>query len=656
MIFQNPIIIAVLAILLPIILLLMIDGQRRLQKQLSIFISPRLLGRLAHSFSRRLVWVRNILVLLSILLLGVGAARPQWGSEMREIEGRGIDIIFALDASNSMLAEDIIPNRIERSKLAIRDFIKTTVGDQIGIIAFAGDAFLQCPPTFDMNAFRMTLKSIVPGIIPHRGTDIAAAIDEAKSAFPEGENAKILILMTDGEDLEESGIEAAREAAEAGIVIYTVGVGGATGSRIPVTDRFGSRNFMVNPDGTPVITRLDEKTLVEIAQAAGGLYVPLGASGNGLEILYEQRLASLPDQLREATVEEIPFERYAWFVIPGFILLTAIFFVGNRRAGMQGISGSAATFALGFLILASLTPKTSLALRDSYEGYSKLKSEDWVGAIEILTKLPELGPEAAYNAYNLGVARYQAGDYAGAITSFQAALSTSDLDLQADAFYNLGMARISRAIGVDASEFDLNAINEALRQSFEASYEALKFGEDALLEIPLRRKAWTQCEQVLRQMLRLDERLVDTSDPARDQRKLLLDAELSWLNAEELTPDEIDIQKNLGALQNLLTASELDWEELARHQEMLPQIENALEDMIYELKKPTQAVIQAEAIADKLVTNNEYFDAVDILEEIAKNDPTADIYKRKQNRLREIVNILAPPPTQTPPNSEFGNP
>ena len=546
MIFQNPIIIAVLAILLPIILLLMIDGQRRLQKQLSIFISPRLLGRLAHSFSRRLVWVRNILVLLSILLLGVGAARPQWGSEMREIEGRGIDIIFALDASNSMLAEDIIPNRIERSKLAIRDFIKTTVGDQIGIIAFAGDAFLQCPPTFDMNAFRMTLKSIVPGIIPHRGTDIAAAIDEAKSAFPEGENAKILILMTDGEDLEESGIEAAREAAESGIVIYTVGVGGATGSRIPVTDRFGSRNFMVNPDGTPVITRLDEKTLVEIAQAAGGLYVPLGASGNGLEILYEQRLASLPDQLREATVEEIPFERYAWFVIPGFILLTAIFFVGNRRAGMQGISGNAATFALGFLILASLTPKTSLALRDSYEGYSKLKSEDWVGAIEILTKLPELGPEAAYNAYNLGVARYQAGDYAGAITSFQAALSTSDLDLQADAFYNLGMARISRAIGVDASEFDLNAINEALRQSFEASYEALKFGEDALLEIPLRRKAWTQCEQVLRQMLRLDERLVDTSDPARDQRKLLLDAELSWLNAEELTPDEIDIQKNIG--------------------------------------------------------------------------------------------------------------
>ncbi|MGB0371702.1 MAG: VWA domain-containing protein [Opitutales bacterium] len=657
MIFQNPIVIAIMAIALPIIVVLMIDGQRRLQKQLSTFISPRLLGNLTNSFSKRLVWTRNIFILLTLLFLSIGAARPQWGSEEREIEGRGIDIIFALDASNSMRAEDIVPNRLERSKLAIRDFIKTTVGDRVGIIAFAGDAFLQCPLTFDMNAFRLTLKSIKPGIIPQRGTDIAAAIDEAREAFPEGENAKILILMTDGEDLEESGIEAARDALEAGITIYTIGVGGASGARIPVIDRFGDRSYMVNPDGTPVITRLDEQTLTQIAQASGGIYVPLGVSGNGLQLLYEERLASLPDQLREATVEEIPYERYAWFVAPGLALLTAVFFIGNRRTGSPALSSKAASFVLGAMLLwGTFTPHHGHAIRDAYTGYSKLQNEDWTGAIDILSQMPEIGPEAPYNAYNLAVARYHAGDFAGAIAAFQAALNTSDTELQGDAFYNLGLARVSRAVGVNVENFDLPAINETLRQSFEAAFEALKFGEEALLEIPLRKKAWTQSERVLKAMRQMDEQLLETSDPARDRRKLLRDAEVAWLNAQELTPDEEDIKNNLEALQNLLASSETEWNELARHQEMLPKIEEALDEMIYELKQPTQAVIQAEAIADKLVGQNSYFDAVSILEDIAKNDPTAEVYKEKQKRLNEIVNILAPPPTQAPPTSEFNNP
>ena len=638
--FQYPTILIVVLLALPLILLLMVDGQRRLQKQLSNFISPRLLGALTQSFSRRLVWLRNIVILCTLVLLGIAAARPQWGIEEREIEGRGIDILFALDASNSMLAEDIVPNRIERTKLAIEDFIKTTVGDRFGIIAFAGNAFLQCPLTFDKNAFRLTLKTITPGIIPHRGTDIAAAIDEARSAFPKSDNAKILILMTDGEDLEESGIEAARDAAEDGLTIYTIGVGGSSGTRIPVVDRFNQRSFMLNDDGTPVITRLDEDTLKQIAQAAGGVYVPLGASGNGLERLYQERLATLPDQLREATVEQIPFERYAWFTVPALVLCTALFFIGNRRAGSARV---AANIGVILFVLLSINPNQMYAVRPAYLGFKGLENEDWESAKEILSKIPEDSAETAYNSYNLAIARYQTRDFVGAVTAFETSLKTSNLELLADSFYNLGLTHMSLALGVDASSFNLLSINTALRESFEAAYEALTFGEQALLEIPLRKQAWTQAEGVLKTMRSIDEEMAETSQPARNRHSILLAAENAWINAQELEPEAEDISTNLEALQQHLEVSTDAWQELSQHEEMLPQIEDALEVMINELKRPTDAVIQAEELADELVADNDYLHAVELLEEIAKNDPTAEIYKQKQTRLREIVDILVPP-------------
>ena len=644
MTFQHPVILALIALLIPVTLLLMIDGQRRLRKQLGVFISKRLQPSLTDSFSSKRVWIRNSLMLASLILLGLGSARPQWGSEERELEGRGIDIVFALDASKSMLAEDIIPSRIERSKLAIQDFIKTMKGDRVGIVAFAGDAFLQCPLTFDMNAFRMTLKSIVPGIIPHRGTDIAAAIDEARSVFPEGDNAKILILMTDGEDLEESGIQAARDAKEDGITIYTVGVGGATGARIPVVDRFGDRSFMANSDGSPVITRLDAATLQEIATAAGGLYVPLGASGNGLQRLYEARLSQIPDELRETTIEQIPHERYAWFVIPGLICFTAVFFVGNRRSQ----SGIRSAIVLLGVLGGGAFPQKAEAQRASYRAYDALLNENWEQAASILsTEMPD-SDESAINAYNLGLAHFQLNEFEAAESAFESALNTGNLELQADAFYNLGLARVSKALGVDASAFDLVGINKSLRESFDNAYQSLQLGELAIEEIPMRRQAWTQCEQVLDALRALEEQLSETSEPATNRRNILNSAMLAWTNAKELDEAQEDAANNLLKLEELLNASEDDWLELDRHQEALPEVDAALENMIRELKKPTPAVIEAEALADRLVANHDYFDAVDLLEGIAENDPTADVYREKQKRLREIVDILAPP---TAPNA-----
>jgi Ca-activated chloride channel family protein len=264
----------------------LLDAKQR--AALAEFASSHLLAKLTASFSPARRMLKRGLFLAAIACIFVALARPQWGYHWVDQKERGVDIFFAIDTSKSMLTQDVNPDRLTRAKMAITDFVRKLDGDRVGLIAFAGEGFLQAPLTLDYDAFGDTLDSIDVNTIPRGGTDIASAITEAQAASAQsGNNKKILILVTDGEDLQGQGIEAAKAAAKDGMVIYTVGVGTSAGGLIPVPNGNGS-DFVKDDSGQFVKSHLDENTLTQIAQVTGGMYQPLGQQGQGLGVIYDK--------------------------------------------------------------------------------------------------------------------------------------------------------------------------------------------------------------------------------------------------------------------------------------------------------------------------------------------------------------------------------
>ena len=244
------------------------------RKQIEQFASERLLRNLLQTYSPAKTILKNGLIGVSLVVIAIALARPQLGYTLNETKSKGIDILFLLDTSKSMLAEDLKPNRLKRAKFAILDFIDNLQSDRVGITAFAGNAFLQCPLTLEYDAFRLSLEAIDTEIIPRGGTDLGRAIDDAQSAFSNKNNHKIIILITDGEDLQGNGIEAAQRAASNGVTIYTIGVGTPSGGLIPVATENGRVHYLKDAQGEVVSSKLDDTTLKAIANATGG-FLPI---------------------------------------------------------------------------------------------------------------------------------------------------------------------------------------------------------------------------------------------------------------------------------------------------------------------------------------------------------------------------------------------
>jgi len=252
------------------------------KKRLALFAAPDLLADLARSHSPARRILKNIFLVLAVAGMGIALARPQWGETMEVSTALGDDILFVLDCSKSMLAADVSPNRLSRAKYAILDFVQKHGRGRVGLVAFSGQAFLQCPLTFDYDAFREALFSVDEKTIPVPGTDLGRALDEGFRAMEKNDRHKALVLVTDGEDLEKSGIAMARTLAVKGIVVHAVGVGTANGSPIRVMNERGVMELLKDRDGSIVQSRLDETTLTEIARATHGTYQPLGPLGEGL--------------------------------------------------------------------------------------------------------------------------------------------------------------------------------------------------------------------------------------------------------------------------------------------------------------------------------------------------------------------------------------
>lgn len=300
------------------------------RKQLTRIAAPEVVRELTRSHSPGRRVVKEAMLALAVCLIGLALARPQWGEQKeRETQLRGEDIVFALDCSRSMLAADVSPNRLQRAKLAIMEFVRRRVDGRVGLVAFAGQAFLQCPLTPDHDAFRDALNAMDERTIPVAGTDVGRALDEAYRAMDKKAPRKVIVLITDGEDLEKGGVKKAESLATNGVVVFTIGVGTPAGAEIQMLNEQGQPTLVRDSQGAPVRSRLDEPTLRAVAAATKGAYHPLGALGEGLTRV--RNALTMQAASGELAGSRRGVDRFHWFVAAVLLLVVVESLVGTRR-------------------------------------------------------------------------------------------------------------------------------------------------------------------------------------------------------------------------------------------------------------------------------------------------------------------------------------
>jgi Ca-activated chloride channel family protein len=322
MFFANPHLLWLLAVFPPALVVFFWWSGRQRKELMARFIQARLLPALVAGVSVQRQKLRAALVVVATACLILALAQPKWGYGIESVKQRGVDIVVAIDTSKSMLAQDIAPSRLARAKLAALELMQLAKADRLGLVAFAGNAFLQCPLTIDDVAFRQAVDTLDVNTIPQGGTAVAEAIDTALSAFKEGDNHKVLVLLTDGEDHDSGAVEAAQKAAAEGLRIYTIGVGTAEGELLPFKDAQGHPDFVRDEQGNVVKSHLDAKLLTDIATATGGFYLPLRGART-MDTLYEdpRGLASLPKSEHEEKLVKQYYDRYQWPLAAAIVLL-----------------------------------------------------------------------------------------------------------------------------------------------------------------------------------------------------------------------------------------------------------------------------------------------------------------------------------------------
>src|ERR1017187_7693334 len=299
------------------------------REQLARMASPHFVEPLTASHSPARRSFKNVLLLAAVALAGLALARPQWGRIEAGNAWLGEDVVFVLDCSLSMTTSDVLPSRMQRAKFAVLDFVQRESHGRVGLVAFAGGAFIQCPLTFDAGAFEESLLSVDEKTIPIPGTDIGRALIEQSHAMNKGSRHKMIVLVTDGEDLEKSGVAVAKRLATNGVVVFTIGVGTEAGKEIQTVNAAGQPELLRDAKGEIVRSRLDERTLREIAQATGGSYYPLGTLGEGLA-----KIGPAIQTLNSATAQRANaggVERFYWCVAALLALLAAESLLGTRR-------------------------------------------------------------------------------------------------------------------------------------------------------------------------------------------------------------------------------------------------------------------------------------------------------------------------------------
>ena len=316
-----------LLILVPLILISYALGRAARKRAIRRFGDPVLVKELMPSYSGAKGWWRVILFSLAFMFFVIGISRPLIGAKLVERETKGAELMICLDVSNSMLAEDYSPNRLSRAKLAISKLVDKLQEDRIGLVLFAGSSFVQLPITTDYVSAKMFMNSVDTGSIPVQGTAIGDAIYTAARSFSvQSEKSRAIIVITDGENHEDDPVQAAKDVAETGIRVYTIGVGSLQGQPIPMDGE-----LLRDQDGDIVVTRLDEATLKDIAGAGNGAYVRAGNEEFGLNPIIEE-INKLEDERFNSIVFEEFDEQYMYFFAAALVLLVIEMLIGERRS------------------------------------------------------------------------------------------------------------------------------------------------------------------------------------------------------------------------------------------------------------------------------------------------------------------------------------
>jgi len=317
---------------LPLLIIAIFFYQRWKIKALLKFGDQKLVSDLMHSFSKTRAQIKNIIIVLIFSLLIIGLANPQVGTKMEEVKREGVDLMIAIDLSNSMMAEDIKPNRLERAKQAISRLIDKLEGDRIGLIVFAGEAYVQLPITTDYSAAKLFLSTVSTNIVPTQGTEIAKAIDLSVQSF-DMENAqnKAIIIITDGENHDEKAIESAENANELGIFVHTLGMGLSKGGPIPIYNKYGnSTGYRKDRDGNTIVSKLNESLLQQIASAGKGTYVRANNSKAGLSTLFAEINKMEKKEIGTMVFTEYK-DRFQFFIGLALFILFLDLILLNRR-------------------------------------------------------------------------------------------------------------------------------------------------------------------------------------------------------------------------------------------------------------------------------------------------------------------------------------
>jgi len=444
MTFAHPKILLLLLVFPPLLAVFFWWSLRKRQELMTKFIQARLLPNLTLGISPVRQKLQMACVIGAVVCLVVALARPQWGFDWEEVKQRGLDIVVAIDTSKSMLARDVAPNRLTRAKLAALDLMQQAKSDRLGLVAFAGSAFLQCPLTIDDSAFRRSVEDLSVNTIPQGGTALAEAINTALTAFKEGDNHKVLVLMTDGEDNDTGADAAVKKAAEAGMRIYTIGIGSPEGEIVSIPDGQGKSDYVRDEQGNVVKSHLNEALLRQISTDTGGFYLPMRGAKT-IDTLYQHSngLASLPKSDAAEKLVKRFHERYHWPLAAAIVLMLFEMLLPeskrepktatSARPGLKPavVATTVLMLVLGFAFTTAGSPAS--ALREYNAGKYDQSLKDYQQALQKKKDDPRLH-------FNTGAAAYRNRQYEEAAKQFGEALNTPDLALQQQAFYNLGNA------------------------------------------------------------------------------------------------------------------------------------------------------------------------------------------------------------------------
>ncbi len=517
--FEHPELLWFLLLAVPALTAFLWWAWRRKRALIAQFVRSRLLANLTVGVSTTRQKARLALLVASVALLIVALARPQWGFDWEEARQRGLDIIVAIDTSRSMLAEDVAPNRLERAKLAAMDLKKLARMDRLGLVAFAGSAFLQCPLSTDDEAFRQSVNALDVNIIPQGGTALAEAIQSALSAFKEkSDNHKVLVLFTDGEDHDGSALAAAKQAAKDGLRIFTVGVGTPNGELLRLPGSKGRSEFIKDTSGNVVKSRLDEQLLRQMAQSAEGFYLLLSGA-NTMDVLYERGLAPLPKAEFSAKRVKRPHERYQWLLGLTMVLLLVEMFLPERKiardAGVMTEGGVSAGLpkAVALLLLLAWPGFATASPAGALKKYENGKYESALLEYQRLIKKKPGDPRLEFNA---GAAAYQAQDFQEALKHLNSSLLTPDVPLQQRAYYNLGNTQYR--VGEDAAEPQKKQeVWEQAVTSYESALKLNPADEDAKFNLDLVKTRLEELKKQQQQQQSKDGK--DDKDKKGDQKK-----------------------------------------------------------------------------------------------------------------------------------------